>query len=80
MCSFEFYLVSEYRDNLKYFLLGGLVAAAAQESQRNLYITACFSFYAGLVLQKVRLTNNLEEKISRSDVLKSCNFNLLEWR
>ena len=57
--------------------VGGPNVAAAQESQRNRYITAWFSsFTLAWFFTVFRLTNNLAEIISRSDVLKDSNFNM----
>ena len=36
------------------------------------------AFLTGLVLCRFRLTNNLVETISHSDVLKDCNFNFVD--
>ena len=39
-------------------------------SAEPIYHSLVLEFYAGLVLHWVRMTNNLAEKISRSDVFK----------
>ena len=46
-------------------------------SAEPIYHSLVLEFYAGLVLHWVRLTNYFAEIISRSYVLKDCNFNLL---
>ena len=46
-------------------------------SAEPIYHSLVLEFYAGLVLHWVRLTNDLAEIISRSAVLKDCNFNFL---
>ena len=47
-------------------------------SSEPIYLRPVLEFYVSSVLQRVRSTKNLVETISRSDVLKDCNFNFVD--
>ena len=56
------------------WLFSQIIGGCSRISAEPIYHSLTLEFYADLVLHRVRLTNNLVETISRSDVLKDCNF------